>query len=180
MIQPSKFIKDNSLAILSPNCLNLIDKFYADIRLLNIQQIAYVLATVKHETDNTYTTLREYGRGVGKDYGYPDPETKKVYYGRGYVQLTWKSNYAVFGSLLKEDLVNDPDLALRPDIAYEILIIGMTKGLFTGRDLNNFINYCKEDYVNARKIVNGLDDAQLIADYAIDFEKLLLKVPRNG
>ncbi len=177
---PSQFIKKNALAILSPNCLGLIDKLYADNRLQSILQIAYVMATVKHETAQTYTTISEYGKGFAHDYGKQDPITKQIYYGRGYVQLTWKRNYEMFGEILKQDLVNNPDLELRPDISYETMVIGMTRGLFTGRKLTDYINDCKTDYVNARKIINGLDDAELIAGFANDFEKLFLKVPRNG
>ena len=34
------------------------------------------------------------------------------YYGRGWIQLTWKDNYIKCGKLLKVDLVGNPDLAL--------------------------------------------------------------------
>jgi hypothetical protein len=49
----------------------------------------------------------------------------------------------------------------------------MTKGLFTGKKLNDYINNTKTDYVNARKIINGLDRANLIASYAKVFETAL-------
>lgn len=95
---PSEYIKINSLAILSSNCLNLIDKLYLDVP--SISQISYVLATVRHETAGTYLPIAEYGKGEGKPYGNPDPLTGKIYYGRGYVQLTWKENYERFSRIL--------------------------------------------------------------------------------
>lgn len=142
---------------------------------LTSPQIAYVLATVKHETANTFLPIKEYGQGKGRPYGLPDPHTKLVYYGRGYVQLTWKYNYYKMGQLLKQPLVSNPDLALRPDIALDILIEGMKRGMFTGKKLSDYINDEKVDYVGARRIINGTDKAELIASYAKQFEEDLRK-----
>jgi len=52
--------------------------------------LAYMLATAKHETAHTMKPIEEYGHGAGRDYGRPDPQTGKAYYGRGYGQLTWE------------------------------------------------------------------------------------------
>ena len=38
--------------------------------------------------------IEEYGKGSTAAYGQPDPETGQTYYGRGFVQLTWRDNYA--------------------------------------------------------------------------------------
>lgn len=176
---PSEYIKENHLAILSSACLNLIDKLVNDRNLFYDNDVAYILATVKHETAHTYLPIAEYGFGKGKSYGEKDPLTDQIYYGRGYIQLTWKENYAKFGQLLGLDLINNPDLALEPDNAYNIMILGMTKGLFTGKKLRDYINDEKIDYLNARRIINGTDQAQLIAGYAQDFENLLKKVMPN-
>lgn len=43
------------------------------------------------------------------------------HYGRGYVQLTWESNYRLYGALLGVDLVSEPDLALAPAVAADVL-----------------------------------------------------------
>ena len=61
--------------------------------------LAYMLATTFHETAKTIQPIHEYGRGKGKKYGNPDPVTHKIYYGRGFVQLTWKYNYEKMGRL---------------------------------------------------------------------------------
>lgn len=176
----SNYITTNTLAILSPSCLDLIDKLAANpIFKANVPQAAYVLATVKHETANTYKPIAEYGLGKGHNYGQPDPITKQAYYGRGYVQLTWKYNYAQFTRLLKIDLLNHPDLAMQPDIAFKILEYGMLNGSFTGKKLDDYINVSSKDYVNARRIINGVDQAALIANYATSFEQLLTKVYPN-
>jgi hypothetical protein len=102
--------------------------------------LAYMLATAFHETATTMQPIEEYGKGKAYDYGIPDPVTGQTYYGRGFVQLTWKRNYQIFASLLKKDLVNNPTLALDLNIATQILFTGMMKGLFTGKKLADYFN----------------------------------------
>ncbi|MBY6243340.1 glycoside hydrolase family 19 protein [Methylosinus sp. Sm6] len=131
--------------------------------------LAYILGTAYHEVDRTMQPIREYGKGRGRRYGAPDPETGKVYYGRGFVQLTFKANYQRIGDLISVDLVHNPDLALELDNASKILFIGMIKGIFTGKSLNDYFNDDVEDWTNARRIVNGTDRAETIADYAQAF-----------
>lgn len=126
---------------------------------------AYVLATAWHETAGTMAPLKEYGFGKGRPYGKPDPVTGQIYAGRGFVQLTWKENYAKLGALLGLDLLHKPDLALEPGPAAEIMCLGMEKGLFTGKSLGDYFDADTDDAVNARRIVNGTDKAALIAGY---------------
>lgn len=96
------------------------------------------------------------------------------YRGRGLVQLTGYANYKNAGRELNLDLVGNPDLALRPDVAARILVWGMENGEFTGKALKDYItrgNY--REYVNARRIINGTDRASQIARYAEQFEAAL-------
>ena len=120
--------------------------------------LAYALGTAHHETDRTFGPIREYGRGRGKKY-YP-------YYGRGLVQLTWERNYKKMSPVVGVDLVKFPDRALDLTNAIPIMFVGMKQGTFNGKKFADFFNKTKEDWVNARKIINGLDKAQLIASYA--------------
>ena len=140
----------------------------------HLRQAAYMLATAKHETANTFAPIEEYGKGKGLPYGKPDRKTGLVYYGRGYVQLTWVKNYQTMGTVLGLPLYTQPDLALRYDVAYKIMSYGMTHGTFTGVALSRYINEGKTDYLNARKIINGTDKADLIAGYATAIEQMLL------
>lgn len=131
--------------------------------------LAYMLATTFHETAQTMQPIAEYGKGKGRKYGIADPLTKQVYYGRGFVQLTWKANYKAMSAVVTRDLVVNPDLAMQTDIATKIMFFGMTQGTFTGKKLADYFNSKKEDWVNARRIINGMDRAQLIADYGKKF-----------
>jgi putative chitinase len=60
-----------------------------------------------------------------------------------------------------------------PDIAYRIMAVGMRRGLFQGSPLSRYINGDKCDYRGARRVVNGLDKADQIEDYARRFMMLL-------
>lgn len=128
--------------------------------------LAYMLATTHHETDRRMQAIKEYGLGKGRAYGKSDPVTGHIYYGRGFVQLTWKANYETMGKRLQLDLVHRPELALNLAVATKILFVGMAEGRFTGKKLRQYFNATTQDWVKARRIINGLDKAQLIADYA--------------
>ena len=136
---------------------------------MSLPQMAYCLATAFHETARTMQPIEEYGKGKGKPYGVPDKTTHQTYYGRGYVQLTWLTNFARAAKELGADFVNQPALALRPDLAAAIMFSGMQEGWFTGKKLSDYFTATKSDPVNARRIINGTDKADLIAGYHKQF-----------
>lgn len=156
------------------NALNfLLDQFETTNDFEYIRHFAYVLATIKHETADTYLPIKEYGLGRGRAYGRKDPQTGQAYYGRGYVQLTWKSNYKKMSDVFGVNFVNYPDYVLDPKYAWNIMAYGMNNGSFTGKKLLDFINDNKTDYVGARRIINGTDKASLIAGYARKFQNMI-------
>lgn len=157
----------------------LLDAFEQDGNL-SVQEMAYMLATAYHETAATMLPIEEYGKGRWRKYGQNidiDGSRYKglphIYYGRGYVQLTWLTNYKLAGDKICVDLVNHPELALNPTYAAQIMIAGMREGWFTGKKLSDYIKTSKVDYVGARRIINGTDEARKIAGYAEIFEKAL-------
>ena len=133
--------------------------------------LAYLLATTYHETALTMQPIAEYGKGKGKPYGQPDGPYNQCYYGRGFVQLTWYDNYVKQDNKLglNGQLVKVADTALDLQVATQIIFGGMADGDFTGVGLPKYINDSQTDFYNARKIVNGLDQASTIQGYAVKF-----------
>ena len=150
---------------------------YAETRTspLDLRCAAYILATAYHETAHTMEPIAEYGCGAGYAYGEPDPVTGECYYGRGYVQLTWKDNYAHQAGKCGLPFVEQPDLVMEMLPAAQILFEGMLDGDFTGVGVGDYITETQCDYVNARRVVNGLDCAEMIAGYAVQFQEALLQ-----
>lgn len=137
----------------------------------DLKKLSYILATAWHESK--LLTVKEKRGNPGSDlYIKQEKYWNTGFYGRGFVQLTHKENYIKLGKILGIDLVLNPDLALDRRFAADIIVIGMMKGLFTGLPLNNYINNIA-DYYNARRVVNGLDKAQLISDYTDSINKNL-------
>lgn len=94
------------------------------------------------------------------------------YFGRGPIQLTWEDNYARFGKYLGLPLLRHPELVNKPEIGYKIAVIGMVRGWFTGAPLRWYINDAREDYVKARRTVNG-DEYFNGASIARDAKRIL-------
>jgi putative chitinase len=152
----------------------------------DLRHIAYMLATVFHETAKTMQPIEEFGKGFKYDYGKklkmsrkPYTTPNKIYYGRGLVQLTWYENYNGMSKILSLPLLTNPELLLTMEVSVKVMIEGMTKGKskfgdFTGVSLETYFNSKKTDWVNARKIINGLDKSELIAGYAKEFYKGLI------
>jgi len=144
---------------------------------LTKDQTAYVLATALWETAHTMKPVREaywYSENWRKDSlrYYP-------YYGRGYVQLTWRENYRFAGRQIgQKRLVDNPDLALMPEYAVPILVKGMKGGWFTGHKLEDHIGE-EANFRTARKIVNGMDKADKIAEIAQAYRKALSDRPQH-
>lgn len=167
------------------NGLETILTATANAGITDQRKVAYMLGTVYHECAGTMQPVREFGRGAGHPYGqklkmgdgpghripYTTPD--QLYYGRGYVQLTWYENYDAMSRHLHIDLLNNPDLALEPDVAANIMIEGMTKAMFTGVGLGKYFDATHADWINARRIINGNDHDALIAGYAKQFYKAL-------
>jgi hypothetical protein len=134
-------------------------------------ELAYVLATAYHETAHTMKPVREYGSEayLRKKKYYP-------YVGMGYVQLTWKYNYEKASKKLGIDFVADPKKLLESRYASVILVLGMKEGWFTGKKLSDYITLEKSDFINARRIINGVDKKELIAGHAEKYDGLLKEI----
>jgi putative chitinase len=148
-----------------------------------IAYTAYALATACHETAYTMQPVREAywlsenWRRSNLRY-YP-------FYGRGYVQLTWKDNYAKADRELNLSgrLNGDLELALDPDIAARIMVRGMQEGWFAADRTGKRHTLARHlpakgaasvaQMTSARRIINGTDKNDKIAAEAMKFQKAL-------
>jgi hypothetical protein len=147
--------------------------------------LAYCMATVFHETGKKMIPVAENG---GKPYGNPPSSYwnktgpyNQAYYGRGHVQLTWDTNYKKGQDQLKKDygldvlIYQNAELMLQDEPSALILYDGMSVGWFTGVGLPKYFNSTTEDPVNARRIVNGTDQASTIAGYYWKFKPAIVQ-----
>jgi len=159
-----------------------------DKNIDDIRWAAYMIATAYIETGLSFLPIKEKGEGAGKPYGKEEVVTdvhgyrgakntkyKNVYYGRGYCQITFMTNYKNMGKNLGygDELYINPAKVLEKKLAYEIISYGMRHGTFTGAKLSDHINGKKCEYKNARQIINGTDRDTEIAGYAAEIELLL-------
>ena len=142
------------------------------------RQIAYMLATVKHECADTWKPVVE--RGPIDYFDKYEPGTKigdrlgNTEPGDGY-RYRGRANYRRAGRRIGMNtlLLEDPDLVLKPGIAYQVMSVGMRWGIFTGKCIGDYIDGERCDYKNARRVINGLDRWDVIARYAEAFEAIL-------
>lgn len=153
---------------------------------------AYALGTTFHETAHTMQPIKEFGgdKYFTRRYGIEGQNPRLArslgntelgdgakYAGRGFVQITGRSNYSKAGVKLGVDLIGNPDLAMNKDIAALILRHGMKDAWFTGKGLANYLPSdgaaTRAQFQAARRIINGVDRADLIAGYALAFQTAL-------
>lgn len=183
----------------------LLDVWFADYaKDGSVEELAYNLATSKHETAATmqpitergsrsYFNKYEPGTRIGKVLGNTKPGDGYRYRGEGDVQNTGRRNAAKATKRLNEvfginvDLVKNPEKRGDPLISAHSIFLGNREGWWTGRDLGNYIDGINEEddedfreYVKARAVVNGSDRARLIAGYAIKFEAALRAAGYDG
>jgi hypothetical protein len=161
----------------------ILDAWQADHARADDRWLAYALATAHHETDATIKPINEYGgdryffdmydKGgrrpkVAKRLGNTEDGDGVLFHGRGFVQLTGRTNYAKMQKKYEVDLTRNKDAAdrvLGGALAAKIMFFGMEKGAFTGKKFADYFNGTTEDWRNARRIINGTDKANLIAGY---------------
>jgi putative chitinase len=162
-------------------------------------ETAYTFLPI-HEYGGRKYFIQRYGgqTPLGKRLGNDTPEEGAIYAGEGDVQLTGEANYERAETELRKqypeviadferrtgrvfDLTvgdqpgdeKDPENAGDPIIAYCIMSAGMRQGWFTGKKLSDYISDKGCDFLNARRIINGLDKATTIESYANRFLKIL-------
>lgn len=160
--------------------LDTWEKYYAaDNPRDGTMWLAYALATTFHETDQKMVPIEEYDKS--QPYAQPKGEYGNCYYGRGHVMLTHPENYQKGEAMLRDKhgiecpMYEYPHRMLEDEPSALVLFDGSINGWFTGVGLPQFFNAAKsvEDPYNARKVINALDKADLIAGYYWAFKKAL-------
>jgi predicted chitinase len=163
----------------------LVDAINKDTSIIDVRWAAYMLATIKCEVGSSFRPIEERGApGSFKRYEFNQAlgNTQKGdgyrYRGRGYIQITGRSNYRRMTELLRlsddDDLEKYPENVLKPEISYMMLSISMQEGLFTGHKLRDYLHDSTTDYRGARILITGgLHQADVVAEQARLFEVAL-------
>ena len=161
-------------------------------RLSDLHHMANVLGQVYHETGGRMYPVREAfastDKGAmaalekawkaGRMKWVKTPYWREGWFGRGFIQITHKANYAKLGAAIGMNLASRPDLALVPRISADIAVVGMRDGLFTGKRLSHYdfpdaLGYGPDG--NPRRIVNGRDGTdKKVAGYHRAFYNALI------
>lgn len=161
--------------------------------------VAHIMAHVYHETGGTMAAVKETVMPSHKDRNPSDAEVirrldtafkngklpwvKTPYwrngaFGRGQIQVTHHDNYVKLGKAIGVDMSKDYSLALDLKNSATVAVVGMSRGLFTGKKLSDYkfpaaLNNPPESH--PRRIVNGKDgtDAK-VATYTKAFYSALV------
>lgn len=193
---PAKFFDSCRAGIMGPTLDNdEVSGASAILAAMNgapLSWTAYALGTAWLETANTLHPIKEYGGSnyffrmydkagqrpkVAAALGNTQPGDGALYCGRGYVQLTGRRNYTLAQAKTGAGLIDNPDLAMRPDVAAKIMRFGMSQGWFTGKQFADYLPAgrpaSRDEFKAARRIINGKDRANDIAGYALAFQAAL-------
>jgi len=100
---------------------------------------------VKERGGPTYLTNLYENR---KDLGNVNPGDGAKFRGRGFIQITGRCNYEHFGSGIGQDLEGNPDIALDPSVAADILAL-----YFQERHIHVYAD--QQNWEMVRRRVNG-------------------------
>lgn len=165
----------------------IMDFVENDIELrADLRHVAYVMATIKHETSDSWVPIREHGGSrywrkyspgtfLGNAVGNTEPGDGERYSARGYCPIRGRRAHRELGEAIGvgDKFERHPELVNEPKYAWDIISVGMRYGLFTGKKLSDYIALEKCNYKKCRKIINGRDNWKLVAAHAEKLELIL-------
>lgn len=185
---------------LRQGCVDTMESIFYQCKVKELHDyrvIAYILATAYHESYNTqynpdweppregyarndaeaiaHVTALYKAKKIKINYAIPNKQGLS-YYARGFAGITWEDNYKRLSTIYGFDLVNNPDKALERPVAATLLVDCMKKGWFTGKQLADYITERNTDFEGARRIINGEDKAEQIAEYAKTFYQAIIQL----
>jgi predicted chitinase len=136
-------------------------KNYSDAQLHEIKKDPYKFAEVIYGKNTT----------LGKGMGNTEEGDGFKYIGRGFIQLTGKNNYKMYGKLAGVDLLSNPTQLLDPVVASKVTAQFMLKSL--GGKLNSFTSQSEAN----RAVTQAIGGKSLNLDKGIGAE-ILAKVDK--
>ena len=131
--------------------------------IFDLPNMIGVAATVAHETGHTFEPIPEWADGWAyegrHDLGNTQPGDGPRFKGRGFIQITGRSNYRAAGQALGIDLEGNPGLALERQAGAKILVWYWTTRGVSSKDGTRWYSLpdlCREpDWEWVRRVVNG-------------------------
>ena len=157
----------------TPLCKNpevVAQSLQAAIEELGVKDVAMFVAQCAHESDHFRTTV-EYASGAAyegrKDLGNTEPGDGRKFKGRGYIQLTGRSNYGKAGIYFGVDFLKNSEWVAEPEWAAKIsawffTVFAKVDGLDITRAtkrINGGLNGIKqrtEFYTRAQQFLNNV------------------------
>jgi len=130
-----------------------------EFEIINPLREAAFLAQIAHESGE-FRFLEEIWGPTPAQRNYEPPSRKarelgnvapgdgKRYKGRGPIQITGRGNYQLFGQMLNLDLVNEPDRAADPEVAFRI-----AGAFWKSRGLNELAD--RQEFERITRRING-------------------------
>ena len=170
--------------------------FNAILKVLNEEnatkeEASYILATALHETnrkmipkeEDEYTEfyvemydIEGSRKTTALRLGNTEAGDGEKYKQRGFISILGKNNYKALEELLKLPLVEKPELLTDIEVASKALVKGMLEGTYTGFYLSKYINKRNVDYVNARRVTKGIENAKKVSILAQQIERAVKEV----
>ena len=111
--------------------------------------------------------------------GGPDSGDGWKYRGHGLPQVTGRTNFEKVRRLTGLEVVANPSLLLSPVPSARALLAAMEAGIYTGKKAADYLpregKATREQFRQARRIINGMFAADKFAGYALAFQDALIK-----
>lgn len=132
----------------------------------------------KNPTDATVINRLDSAFAKGQLKWVKTPYWRKGAFGRGQIQITHHDNYVKLGSAIGVDLASDYNKALDLENSAAIAVVGMVRGLFTGKKLSDYKfpdSLNNKPQTHPRRIVNGVDgsDAEVSKSHRAFYKALI-------